>query len=59
MAHDGGPFAAARRESALRAAAHIAQPGDSPRESGSGVPAVAGGIPIASAILLPPPPFCR
>jgi hypothetical protein len=53
MAHDDGPFEAARREIALHAAAHNAQPAGSPRESGAGVPAMVGGIPIASAMLLP------
>jgi O-antigen biosynthesis protein len=53
MGHDDTAFAAARREIALHAAAHIAQPADSPRESGSGVPATVGGIPITSAMLLP------
>jgi GT2 family glycosyltransferase len=49
MAYNDGPLAAARRE----VAANAAQPADSPRESRSGVPATVGGIPIASAILLP------
>jgi glycosyltransferase involved in cell wall biosynthesis len=49
MAYNDGPLAAARRE----VAANAAQPADSPRESRSGVPATVGGIPIASAMLLP------
>src|SRR5215470_1454633 len=53
MAHDDGPFAATRREIALDGAAHIAQPADAARDSGSGVPAMVWGIPIASAMLLP------
>jgi hypothetical protein len=48
MAHDDGSFKAARREIALHAAAHIAQPAGLPRVS-----AMVGGIPIASAMLLP------
>ncbi len=53
MAHDDSPFAAARREINPGAAARAAWPAESPRESGSGVPATVGGIPIASALLLP------
>src|SRR5258708_15639952 len=48
MAHDDGSFKAARREIALHAAAHIAQPAGLPRVS-----AMVGGISIASAMLLP------
>src|SRR5215471_13365470 len=50
MAYNDGPIAAARREVAACAAAHAAQPVESPREYGSGALATVGGVPIASAI---------
>jgi len=53
MAYNDGPLAAARREVAVRAAAHAARPADLLRKSGSGAPAMVGGIPIVFAILLP------
>src|SRR6266849_6689873 len=46
MAYNDGPLAAARREIAVRAAAHAARPADLLRKSGSGALAMGGGIPI-------------
>src|SRR5262245_37548133 len=59
MARNDRPSAAARRQAvavrrktAARPAAHAAEPADSHRAFASGAPALVGGIPIGSAILM-------
>jgi glycosyltransferase involved in cell wall biosynthesis len=53
MAHSDSPLSAAGNPIALRAAPPVAEPPDSLSEPGAGRAATVGGIPIASAILLP------
>src|SRR5258708_12411656 len=53
LATNDHPHVASRNQSASRQAAHGATPAYCLSELGSGAPAMVGGIPVASAILLP------